>query len=40
MAEVTAVKALQVKRDCQGEDFPEYKKFVEVLHCIEVKKTA
>lgn len=37
MAEVAAAKAVQVKRDCQGTDFPEYKKYEEVLVRIKVK---
>lgn len=38
MAEVAAVKALQVKRDCQGEDFPTYEKYAEVVQRIRAKK--
>lgn len=31
MAEVAAVKAVQVKKDAQGDDFPDYKKYADVL---------
>ncbi|KAF1849229.1 SET domain-containing protein [Cucurbitaria berberidis CBS 394.84] len=37
MAEVAAGKAVQVKKDCQGADFPDYKKYVEVLERVKVK---
>jgi hypothetical protein len=31
MAAVTAAKAVQIKRECQGEDFPEYARYEGVL---------
>jgi hypothetical protein len=31
MAVLAAGKAVQVKRECQGEDFPEYKRYEGVL---------
>lgn len=37
MAEVTAAKAVEVKQDCQGDDFPEFGKYEEVLKRIRVK---
>jgi hypothetical protein len=37
MAAVTAGKAVEIKKDCQGEDFPEYTKYVAVLERIETK---
>lgn len=37
MARAAAVKAAQVKRGCQGVDFPNYKKYVEVLDRIKTK---
>jgi len=37
MAALTAAKAVQVKKDCQGEDFPEYGKYVDVLRRIKSK---
>jgi hypothetical protein len=37
MAEATAIKALEVKRDCQGVDFPNYNRYTDVLHRIESK---
>ncbi|KAF2851701.1 SET domain-containing protein [Plenodomus tracheiphilus IPT5] len=36
-AKIAAVKAVQTKRDCQGEDFPEFPNYVDVLHRIEQK---
>lgn len=38
MAALTAAKAVKVKRDCQGEDFPDYEKFVGVLRRILKKR--
>ena len=32
MAVLTATKAVQIKKDCQGDDFPEFGKYVDVLH--------
>ncbi|KAL1798116.1 hypothetical protein ACET3X_002153 [Alternaria dauci] len=37
MAEVAAIKALEVKRDCQGEDFPNYGKYADVVRRIKAK---
>lgn len=37
MAKAAAVKAAQVKKDCQGVDFPNYKHYVEVLDRIKTK---
>lgn len=37
MAAVTAAKAVKVKKDCQGEDFPEYAKYTAVLERISMK---
>ncbi|KAH7380297.1 hypothetical protein DE146DRAFT_749203 [Phaeosphaeria sp. MPI-PUGE-AT-0046c] len=37
MAEVTATKALQVKKDCQGDDFPDFGKYEDVLKRIQNK---
>lgn len=31
MASVAAAKAVQVKKDCQGTDFPDYKNYAEVM---------
>ncbi|CAO2652075.1 Nn.00g003580.m01.CDS01 [Neocucurbitaria sp. VM-36] len=37
MAEVAAAKAVQVKKDCQGADFPDHKKYEGVLARVKVK---
>jgi hypothetical protein len=37
MALVTASKAVQVKKDCQGADFPEYAKYAAVLERLNMK---
>jgi hypothetical protein len=37
MAALTAAKAVQVKRDCQGVDFAEYAKYAAVLQRVETK---
>jgi hypothetical protein len=37
MAGLTATKAVQVKKDCQGDDFPEYARYVEVLRRVRAK---
>ncbi|KAI4616993.1 uncharacterized protein J4E87_008505 [Alternaria ethzedia] len=37
MAELTAGKAVEVKRDCQGADFPNYSRYTDVLHRIKSK---
>lgn len=37
MAKAAAVKAAQVKKDCQGVDFPNYEHYVEVLDRIKTK---
>lgn len=37
MAELTAGKAVEVKRDCQGVDFPNYSRYTDVLHRIKTK---
>lgn len=37
MALVTASKAVQVKKDCQGTDFPEYAKYAAVLERLNSK---
>jgi hypothetical protein len=37
MAEAAAVKALQVKKDCQGVDFPNYGRYSDVLGRIKAK---
>ncbi|KAI8943141.1 hypothetical protein NX059_001171 [Plenodomus lindquistii] len=36
-AKMAAIKAVETKRDCQGEDFPEFPKYVDVLRRIETK---
>ncbi|KAH9866126.1 hypothetical protein J1614_008690 [Plenodomus biglobosus] len=36
-ARLAAIKAVQTKKDCQGEDFPEFPKYADVLHRIETK---
>lgn len=35
MAEVAAIKAVEVKKDCQGADFPNYNRYADVLHRIK-----
>jgi hypothetical protein len=37
MAVLTATKACQVKKDCQGEDFPGFAKYVQVLQRNQLK---
>jgi hypothetical protein len=37
MAEVAAGKAVEVKKDCQGVDFPNYSRYADVLHRIKSK---
>jgi hypothetical protein len=37
MAALTASKAKQVKKDCQGEDHPEYATYVEFVRRINAK---
>jgi hypothetical protein len=37
MAEAAAVKAVGVKKDCQGVDFPNYGYYAEVLERIKAK---
>jgi hypothetical protein len=37
MAAVTAGKAVEIKKDCQGMNFPEYAKYAAVLERIETK---
>ncbi|CAA9961425.1 SET domain containing protein [Pyrenophora teres f. maculata] len=37
MAEVAGVRAVQVKKDCQGTDFPNYTKYADSLHRIKTK---
>jgi hypothetical protein len=37
MAALTATKAVQVKKDCQGTDFPDYHKYADVLRRIQFK---
>jgi hypothetical protein len=37
MGVATGEKALQIKRDCQGSDFPDYHKYAEVVERIEMK---
>jgi len=38
MGTLTAIKAVKVKRDCQGKDFPDYQKFEDVLRRILKKR--
>jgi hypothetical protein len=38
MAEVAATKAVEVKRDCQGSDFPNYVRYAHVLTRLRAKK--
>jgi hypothetical protein len=38
MAEVAATKAMEVKKDCQGDDFPNYVRFADVLSRLRAKK--
>jgi hypothetical protein len=37
MAEVAAGKAVEVKRDCQGVDFPNYSRYADVLDRVKSK---
>lgn len=37
MADVVATKALEVKRDCQGEDIPNYGRYADVVHRFKAK---
>jgi hypothetical protein len=37
MAEVAGSKAVEVKRDCQGVDFPNYNRYTDVLDRIKSK---
>jgi hypothetical protein len=37
MAALTAAKAVEVKKACQGADFPEYVKYAAVLERINTK---
>jgi hypothetical protein len=37
MAAQAAAKACQVKRDCQGSDFPDYSKYVDVVYRVQMK---
>lgn len=37
MAEAAATKAVEVKKGCQGEDFPNFGRYTEVLERIKVK---
>lgn len=37
MAEKAAAKAVQVKKDAQGEDFPDYKKYADVLERVRIQ---
>jgi hypothetical protein len=37
MAALTAAKAVQVKKDCQGADFPEFRRYNDVFQRIKVK---
>jgi soluble cytochrome b562 len=37
MAALTATKAVQTKKECQGNDFPEFTKYVDVLQRIKAK---
>ena len=37
MAEVAGIRAVQVKKDCQGTDFPNYEKYTDSLHRIKMK---
>jgi hypothetical protein len=37
MAEAAAVKALQVKKDCHGTDFPNYARYSDVLDRVKTK---
>jgi hypothetical protein len=37
MAVLTATKAVQTKKDCQGDDFPEFTKYVNVLQRNQMK---
>lgn len=39
-AESAATKAVQTKKECQGEDFPDFVQYVEVLRRIKTKKLA
>jgi hypothetical protein len=38
MAEVASARALEVKKDCQGADFPNYNRYADVLHRIKAKR--
>lgn len=40
MAEVAGIRAVQVKKDCQGTDFPNYDKYTDSLHRIKMKLAA
>jgi hypothetical protein len=37
MAALTATKAVQTKKDCQGDDFPEFSRYAHVLQRIMAK---
>lgn len=37
-AEAAAVRAVEVKRDCQGDDYPDFDKYVEVLHRVGLEQ--
>jgi hypothetical protein len=37
MAVFTATKAVQTKKDCQGDDFPEFAKYMNVLQRNQMK---
>jgi len=40
MTEVAGTRAVQVKKDCQGTDFPNYDKYADSLHRIKMKLAA
>ena len=37
MAAAAATKACQFKRDCQGADFPDFSKYVDVVYRVQMK---
>lgn len=37
MATLAAAKAVQVKKDCQGVDYPDYSKYADVLRRMQSK---
>jgi len=37
MAEGAGTRAMQIKKDCQGTDFPNYDRYADSLHRIKMK---